>query len=124
MRSRKNRSALIFRRTISSHSISGERLRVNNFEFKIIDENENVHRIKNLNVTYHGMISYTVKSRGKRVFCEVSGSFDVAHHRLLLVSPLSAELCEEKVNGRTQSIPGDRTVVLKTPPSTVECTYR
>lgn len=49
---------------------------------------------------------------------------DAAPHRILPVSPLSAELREVSVNGRALSIPGARAFVLKTLSSTVEFTYR
>jgi len=74
--------------------------------------------------TYHGTVSYTVKSRGKRVVAGVSGSFDAAHHRLVLSSPLAGALRGVRVNGRKVSIPKNLEFVLKKLPVTVEFTYR
>jgi hypothetical protein len=74
--------------------------------------------------TYHGTISYSLKSRGKRVVADVSGSFDAAHHKLVLVSPLSGALRTVKMRGRRMSVPKNLEFVLTTLPSKVEFTYR
>ena len=74
--------------------------------------------------TYHGTISYVLKSKGKRVIADVSGSFETAHHRLVIMAPLTGTLSRVTVNGRRVPVRANREFVLDVLPSTVEFTYR
>jgi len=74
--------------------------------------------------TCHGTVSYVLRSRGKRVIAQVTGSFEAAHHRLLLTAPLSGTLGRVTVNGRKVRVRANREYVLNVLPSTVEFTYR
>jgi hypothetical protein len=74
--------------------------------------------------TYHGTISYILSRKGRRVIADVSGSFEAAHHRLVIMAPLTGTLSRVTVNGRRVPVRANQEVVLDVLPSTVEFTYR
>jgi hypothetical protein len=73
--------------------------------------------------TYDGSITYSLKTTGKRVVAEVSGTVAVPGHTVVMTSPLSARLRSVKVNGVNVRLPASREVVLPAIPCRVEFGY-
>jgi hypothetical protein len=71
--------------------------------------------------TTYGTVGYTLRRIGSVVRAEVSGTFDAAHHKLVLHSPLSSKLRSVKINGRSASTSGE--IVLRQLPAKVELSY-
>jgi hypothetical protein len=73
--------------------------------------------------TYFGNVNYTIHSSGNSVVAEISGSFDAAHHKLAMASPLSARVCSVRVNGKKVAVGKTGEVVIRTLPTKVEFWY-
>jgi hypothetical protein len=71
--------------------------------------------------TYCGTVSYSLRRTGAVVRAEVSGSFDAAHHKLVLQSPLSSKPRSVRINGKAVARDGE--IILGRLPARVELTY-
>jgi hypothetical protein len=79
-------------------------------------------RVKNLQ-TYFGDVSYSLRSHGKSVIAEISGSFDAQHHPLVMNSPLQTKEQAVLVDGKKARAQGAGEVLLKRLPARVEWKY-